>query len=77
MAVGRNTSSKSIVAEGVVPSLASLAAVPFDPLYSISNAAAFSLSQSFQVIGRRIHCRAALEEHLPTLPAHRGLRSDR
>lgn len=33
-----------------VLSLASLAAVPFDPLYSISKAAAFSLSQSLRAI---------------------------
>jgi NAD(P)-dependent dehydrogenase (short-subunit alcohol dehydrogenase family) len=33
-----------------VLSLASLAAVPFDPLYSISKAAAFSLSQSLQAL---------------------------
>ena len=33
-----------------VLSLASLAAVPFDPLYSISKAAAFSLSQSLRAL---------------------------
>ena len=33
-----------------VLSLASLAAVPFDPLYSISKAAAFSLSQSSRAL---------------------------
>jgi NAD(P)-dependent dehydrogenase (short-subunit alcohol dehydrogenase family) len=40
-------------------SLASLAAVPFDPLYSISKAAAFSLSQSLRALlagrGVRVH----------------------
>jgi NAD(P)-dependent dehydrogenase (short-subunit alcohol dehydrogenase family) len=42
-----------------VLSLASLAAVPFDPLYSISKAAAFSLSQSLRAIlagrGVKVH----------------------
>jgi NAD(P)-dependent dehydrogenase (short-subunit alcohol dehydrogenase family) len=42
-----------------VLSLASLAAVPFDPLYSISKAAAFSLSQSLRALlagrGVKVH----------------------
>jgi NAD(P)-dependent dehydrogenase (short-subunit alcohol dehydrogenase family) len=42
-----------------VLSLASLAAVPFDPLYSISKAAAFSLSQSWRALwagrGVKVH----------------------
>lgn len=42
------TRSKSAIVN--VLSLASLAAVPFDPLYSISKAAAFSLSQSLRAI---------------------------
>ena len=46
-----------------VLSLASLAAVPFDPLYSISKAAAFSLSQSLRALlagrGVSVHYRPA------------------
>ena len=42
------TQTKSSIVN--VLSLASLAAVPFDPLYSISKAAAFSLSQSLRAI---------------------------
>lgn len=42
------TSPRSAIVN--VLSLASLAAVPFDPLYSISKAAAFSLSQSLRAI---------------------------
>jgi NAD(P)-dependent dehydrogenase (short-subunit alcohol dehydrogenase family) len=42
-----------------VLSLAAIAAVPFDPLYSISKAAAFSLSQSLRALlagrGVRVH----------------------
>lgn len=41
-------SSRSAIVN--VLSLASLAAVPFDPLYSISKAAAFSLSQSLRAL---------------------------
>ena len=44
----RLTHTKSSIVN--VLSLASLAAVPFDPLYSISKAAAFSLSQSLRAI---------------------------
>ncbi len=45
-----------------VLSLASLAAVPFDTLYSISKAAMFSLSQSLRALlaGRRVSVHAAL-----------------
>ena len=45
-----------------VLSLASLAAVPFDPLYSISKAAAFSLSQSLRALlaGRGVRVHAVL-----------------
>jgi NAD(P)-dependent dehydrogenase (short-subunit alcohol dehydrogenase family) len=42
------TRSRSAIVN--VLSLASLAAVPFDPLYSISKAAAFSLSQSLRAL---------------------------
>jgi short-subunit dehydrogenase len=40
--------SRSVIVN--ILSLASLAAVPFDPLYSLSKAAAFSLSQSLRAL---------------------------
>ena len=57
-----------------VLSLASLAAVPFDTLYSISKAAMFSLSQSLRALlaGRRVSVHAALPGPLDTDMA-RGL----
>jgi short-subunit dehydrogenase len=42
------TRSRSAIVN--ILSLASIAAVPFDPLYSISKAAAFSLSQSLRAL---------------------------
>jgi NAD(P)-dependent dehydrogenase (short-subunit alcohol dehydrogenase family) len=51
------TGSRSAIVN--ILSLASIAAVPFDPLYSISKAAAFSLSQSLRALlagqGVRVH----------------------
>ena len=57
-----------------VLSLASLAAVPFDPLYSISKAAAFSLSQSLRALlaGRGVRVHVALPGPIDTDMA-RGL----
>lgn len=57
-----------------VLSLASLAAVPFDPLYSISKAAAFSLSQSLRAIlaGRGVSVHIVLPGPIDTDMA-RGL----
>jgi len=51
-----------------VLSLASLAAVPFDPLYSISKAAAFSLSQSMRTLfaGRGVQVHVALPGPIDT-----------
>jgi NAD(P)-dependent dehydrogenase (short-subunit alcohol dehydrogenase family) len=51
-----------------VLSLASLAAVPFDPLYSISKAAAFSLSQSMRALfaGRGVQVHVALPGPIDT-----------
>jgi NAD(P)-dependent dehydrogenase (short-subunit alcohol dehydrogenase family) len=51
-----------------VLSLASLAAVPFDPLYSISKAAAFSLSQSLRALlaGRDVSVHAVLPGPMDT-----------
>ena len=49
-------------------SLAALAAVPFDPLYSISKAAAFSLSQSLRALlaGRGVSVHAVLPGPIDT-----------
>jgi NAD(P)-dependent dehydrogenase (short-subunit alcohol dehydrogenase family) len=49
-------------------SLASLAAVPFDPLYSISKAAAFSLSQSLRALlaGRGVNVHVVLPGPIDT-----------
>jgi NAD(P)-dependent dehydrogenase (short-subunit alcohol dehydrogenase family) len=57
-----------------VLSLASLAAVPFDPLYSISKAAAFSLSQSLRALlgGRGVSVHTVLPGPIDTDMA-RGL----
>jgi NAD(P)-dependent dehydrogenase (short-subunit alcohol dehydrogenase family) len=57
-----------------VLSLASLAAVPFDPLYSISKAAAFSLTQSFRALlaGQSVSVHAVLPGPIDTDMA-RGL----
>jgi NAD(P)-dependent dehydrogenase (short-subunit alcohol dehydrogenase family) len=51
-----------------VLSLASLAAVPFDPLYSISKAAAFSLSQSMRTLlaGRGVQVHVVLPGPIDT-----------
>jgi NAD(P)-dependent dehydrogenase (short-subunit alcohol dehydrogenase family) len=51
-----------------VLSLVSLAALPFDPLYSISKAAAFSLSQSLQALlaGRGVSVHAVLPGPIDT-----------
>ena len=52
-----------------VLSLASLAAVPFDPSYSISKAAAFSLTQSLRALlaGRGISVHAVLPGPMDTI----------
>jgi NAD(P)-dependent dehydrogenase (short-subunit alcohol dehydrogenase family) len=60
------TRSRSAIVN--VLSLAALAAVPFDPLYSISKAAAFSLSQSLRALlaGRSVNVHIVLPGPMDT-----------